>query len=983
MVISSSGANDSVEESGLDRCTTCCVKGLPSNPSLNPSSLCTQHHNVGAPQPPEEDDGQGLQTKASEECDAEEIAATEDELLSEAVDNAQNDKVGISFSSPSHLLIRRCNATPTETHRVVVSVELGALMSKEQMAIALLTKPSTSPPVSLDSSSELQARERCTAAAPSHSSPSFSGNDYGQEMTCGEAQLHESPPLGVKRPPLSSPSSTPCLDPNAREFFPPSSQQSSDQECRVRHVQVVPRQVHYPLGAHNLDMSSSNAIVCDPPQHNHDIGTPFYTPVAPLDYVGYHSPFLPDLRFHANQEGTFNSTNYSGFYQTVSQYGYPITPGGIFARPPPPLHSVGLSPLPSAAMAPTPLATTSLVPSNMQVVAQSFASAPSIYTAVDAREAQHRNFSHSQKHLTHSYSHGLWKEHVSRTLLITGLPHHINEVALREQLESWGAIRGIQADLHPEGLQVLVQFFDLRASRQALKDMQAQYAAHNHYNHIDQHHHSDQEGCVSHSKWGLLCGSVISVQYISSWGMPVADAHNQGTLVLFNVGIEVNVQEIRRIFEAYGNVREVREAPTKRQHKFVEFYDIRAAAAAWNALNGKEICGKCVKIEFSRQGGAMARRQRAQQDKARQELVAEASGQGIIKSSDQIIDHSSWSGTAPGVMNVSRIGLQLGQGWESWPSHEGGGTLHFPLNLCMEGSPHRLSMPLYPEVGFHHNERKENGSMSDAKRSQAHPESSRITVGQPNCVATARERQISVPRPPKSHGHFQFNEVEMYMHPENPKTTLMIQNIPNKYSQKMLLATLDQHCSEVNSSLGADEPEAAYDFMYLPIDFKNKCNLGYAFVNFTSPRATFGFYKSFHKKAWEAFNSRKICEIAFARLQGRSALEDHFRNSRFACDTEEYLPVLFIPPRNGSNESMPRVAVGQSGGCRAILRNGNGHSSGDVPDEQDGKVHSTKEDSCGDSSETCDVENEDEGEKAIAASFAESQSLAHSGNEIA
>ncbi len=54
---------------------------------------------------------------------------------------------------------------------------------------------------------------------------------------------------------------------------------------------------------------------------------------------------------------------------------------------------------------------------------------------------------------------------------------------------------------------------------------------------------------------------------------------------------------------------------------------------------------------------------------------------------------------------------------------------------------------------------------------------------------------------------------------EDRRTTLMIKNIPNKYTQKMLLATIDEHF------------RGSYDFFYLPIDFKNKCNVGYAFIN--------------------------------------------------------------------------------------------------------------------------------------------------------
>lgn len=53
----------------------------------------------------------------------------------------------------------------------------------------------------------------------------------------------------------------------------------------------------------------------------------------------------------------------------------------------------------------------------------------------------------------------------------------------------------------------------------------------------------------------------------------------------------------------------------------------------------------------------------------------------------------------------------------------------------------------------------------------------------------------------------------------------------------------------------------------------NKCNVGYGFVNMTSPEATWRLYKAFHLQPWEVFNSRKICEVTYARVQ--VILADH------------------------------------------------------------------------------------------------------------
>lgn len=94
---------------------------------------------------------------------------------------------------------------------------------------------------------------------------------------------------------------------------------------------------------------------------------------------------------------------------------------------------------------------------------------------------------------------------------------------------------------------------------------------------------------------------------------------------------------------------------------------------------------------------------------------------------------------------------------------------------------------------------------------------------------------------------------------EDKRTTLMIKNIPNKYTQKMLLTTIDEKF------------RGTYDFFYLPIDFKNKCNVGYAFINMVRPDHIVPLVQKLDRKKWEKFNSEKVCNISYARIQVRSA----------------------------------------------------------------------------------------------------------------
>ncbi|KAM3251165.1 hypothetical protein P3L10_005235 [Capsicum annuum] len=116
---------------------------------------------------------------------------------------------------------------------------------------------------------------------------------------------------------------------------------------------------------------------------------------------------------------------------------------------------------------------------------------------------------------------------------------------------------------------------------------------------------------------------------------------------------------------------------------------------------------------------------------------------------------------------------------------------------------------------------------------------------------------------------------------EDTRTTLMIKNIPNKYTSKMLLAAIDE------------QHKGTFDFLYLPIDFKNKCNVGYAFINMLSPSLIIPFYEAFNGKKWEKFNSEKVAALAYARIQGKTALVAHFQNSSLMNEDKRCRPILF------------------------------------------------------------------------------------------
>ncbi len=127
------------------------------------------------------------------------------------------------------------------------------------------------------------------------------------------------------------------------------------------------------------------------------------------------------------------------------------------------------------------------------------------------------------------------------------------------------------------------------------------------------------------------------------------------------------------------------------------------------------------------------------------------------------------------------------------------------------------------------------------------------------------------------------------------RTTIMIRNIPNKYTQVMLLSEIDVEFRET------------YDFFYLPIDFKNLCNVGYAFINFMDFRSIIPFWNKFNGQRWHNFNSEKVCSISYARIQGKASMTSRFQNSSLMDRDDEYRPLLFFSsgPSKGRPEPFP------------------------------------------------------------------------------
>jgi len=154
---------------------------------------------------------------------------------------------------------------------------------------------------------------------------------------------------------------------------------------------------------------------------------------------------------------------------------------------------------------------------------------------------------------------------------------------------------------------------------------------------------------------------------------------------------------------------------------------------------------------------------------------------------------------------------------------------------------------------------------------QAHASGLVIDNGGEFQVQDACTKQLmthcQVPRPQNLADTYNF-------HKNAPPTTMMIRNLPGRYTQSDLVKDLHD--------LGFS---GTFDFLYVPVDSGTEASVGYAFVNFINPgwamqcQQVFTNYRFRNQK-------RKLAHVSVAHLQGLEANMKHYKDKAIAqvCD---------------------------------------------------------------------------------------------------
>ena len=125
---------------------------------------------------------------------------------------------------------------------------------------------------------------------------------------------------------------------------------------------------------------------------------------------------------------------------------------------------------------------------------------------------------------------------------------------------------------------------------------------------------------------------------------------------------------------------------------------------------------------------------------------------------------------------------------------------------------------------------------------------------------------------------------------KDTRTTVMIRNIPIKYTEDILIEELEEF-------------KGKYDCLYMPFDYEKKGNKGYAFINFVDPLHILYFHEKFYGKKWKLFESSKICELNSANFQGIYEIQKHSKNYK------GYKKPLFYSEQNNNKTNNENIVI--------------------------------------------------------------------------
>ncbi|KAJ5752341.1 meiosis protein MEI2 [Penicillium odoratum] len=158
-------------------------------------------------------------------------------------------------------------------------------------------------------------------------------------------------------------------------------------------------------------------------------------------------------------------------------------------------------------------------------------------------------------------------------------------------------------------------------------------------------------------------------------------------------------------------------------------------------------------------------------------------------------------------------------------------------------------------------------------------------------------------RTPQTPGRVEYDEQIIYpqniLQGQDRRCTVMLKNIPNSQTWDQLKMHLD-----VTSA-------GTYDFIYLRMDFEQRLNVGYAFINFENPMKILPFFTARHGTVWPGFTTGrpKVAEVSYATTQTYELLVEKFRNSPVMLDFPDNRPKLFYikGPHAGEEAPFPTV----------------------------------------------------------------------------